>query len=533
MGKIFRTRVCAFLLACACAAFAGNPVAEAAPPATGNTAIMKRALLLYSQGKYSDTIQALNQIKHPTRDAKAAVHYWKGHCLFKLKEFTAAIHEFRAAEREGMKAADLNFTLGQSLYAAQRLEEAKSEFEKSAAKGFKKGPSLYYVGYIYQTLEKKRTAAETYAKVIRLPDDPDKVKQPAKFQIAEMKYAAFQEQDPKNQRFAHLEDHILRLYTEARDMDEESATYAESKARIEEIRAYLAKHKPKFPLVSRATFEFAYDSNVITKADGSLITSISRQDSFVFKPTLRLNYLTNLGNKWSIDFGLRSVAKLHSARSTPDIYKNDNFTFEPAATVEKTNVVFGKPGTYYFTYEYNYQLQDYLKRHEFPYYSRSHNFETGQRANMFATGQTTLKGNFKFYENYNPAQNSLQPGLDLNQKFKIGENSLSTTLAVDWLTARAKINDTVTYKWNNRYPIDWGKNWNFTPKFNLWFVDTKYARVTRGIEKKWNPGLSFRKQMEDGGIWRLSYDFTRNISLDKQNQQYRRHEVALSYEKKF
>ena len=509
-----------------------------------NTSLLKRALDAFSKGKYSETLTILEQM-HGDRETEALVHYWKGHCRFKLKDFALATSELRQAISLGMKADDLQFTLGQSLFAAQKLEEAKAAFERSAEQKYKVGPSLYYVGYILQTLERNRSAAETYAQVIKLRDDPDKVKQAALFQIAEMKYDAYERDRPdpedkgetakRSERpgLRNLEQNILPMYIEARDMEAGTPTYSEAKAKVDEIKNFLAKKKPKSYITARATFEFGYDTNVITKADENTVTSISQQDSAVFKPTLRINYEKPIGKKWSMDLGLRAAAKLYTERGTASIHKNDNFTVEPAAAFERKNTLFAEPGTLFLTYEYNYQLQDYKFQHHFPYFSRSHNFESGQRMNPFKTGQSTLKANIKFFESQNPATNSIQPGVELNQKFKIGAHSLSSTLGLDWLIARTAINDTATIKFNNRYPIDWGKGWNFTPKLNFSLIDPHNARPTRGVEKKWNPGLSFRKQLESGAIWRLSYDYTRIISKDKVNQQYSRHEYALSYEVRF
>jgi hypothetical protein len=157
----------------------------------------------------------------------------------------------------------------------------------------------------------------------------------------------------------------------------------------------------------------------------------------------------------------------------------------------------------------------------------------GQRASPFSFGQTQLKGNIKLFESYNPSTNSIQPGLELNQKISIAGRKLSTTLGVDWLKSRSRTNDTVTYKLNNRYPIELGNNYNLTPKLNFSALDSKLRYASRGLERKFNPGITLRKTLESGGIWRLSYDFTRNFSRDKRNQQYKRHELAISYELQF
>ena len=510
-------------------------------PAAASTAdFLKKALVSYTQGKYAETLDALAQIQGD-RDTKATVDYWKGHCQFKLKEYDKAILSFRAAIAGGSKNNDQFFVLGQSYFASQKLEEAIPYFEKSAEVNFKRGASYYYVGYIYQILDRRRSATDMYAKVMALPKDADKVKQASLFQVAEMKYSTFQERvetlKQENKlvglaRLNALEKNILPYYELARDYETGTQSHDEAKAKILEIEKFLVKSKPKAFLTARATMEFSYDSNVITKADES-VSSISQKDSFIVKPTIRLNNMTNLGGKWSLDSGLRTAMKLHSRRGIQDVFKNDNITIEPSFNLERQNMLFSEPGELFFLYEWNYQFQDYKKQHKISYYSRSHNFEIGQRASPFAIGQTSLKANFKFYENYDPGSNSLQPGAEINQKTKIAGRSLSTTIGVDWLFARKNTNDTITYKFNNRYPIELGNEYNLTPKFNFSVLDSQKSYATRGMERKFAPGIALRKTMEKGGIWRLSYDFTRNLSKDKANQQYRRHEVAISYEHRF
>lgn len=524
----------AFLVNVAAQTPANPTVVKAPEPAPANATDagkLKQALILYSAGKYRDTLAQLASIRSQGEIA-ATVAYWRGLCHFKLNEFTKATQFLEEARSQGANASDLDYSLGQAYYASQRLEPATLAFRRSKRRGYKPATSTYYLAFIAQTLERDHEANELYAELANASEDPDKVKQAALFQMAEIRYELAKKIKGRVKRERALEEIIIPAFEKARDEESDTPSYKEASARITEIEELLAKSRPPKFLTFRGTFQFGYDSNVISKADESVL-AVSDQDSFVFKPTLRGNFNHQLSEKFSLLGGLRFAGKLHSRRSTPEVYKNDNFTLEPALTLERMHTLFNKKGTWYLTAEYNYQVQDYNRKHGFDYYSRSLNIELGERADFFETGQTDIKAKLKFYENYNPSSNSLQPGIDLNQKFNLGPSRISTTLAVDWLYARAAIDDTITYKFNNRYPWDIDKRWNLTPKLNFSVTDTKARRAQRGFEQKINPGLTLRRSLRNGATLRFIYDFTRNLSKDRRNQQYKRQEIAVSYEVRF
>jgi tetratricopeptide (TPR) repeat protein len=497
----------------------------------GNKTLLAEALLKYQSGKYSDTLTTLEKI-HGDRETQGVVAYWRGLCEFQKKEYDAAVIHLKRAKSLNNNADDLDYTLGQAYFASQKLPEATHAFIDSAKRGYKQGASLYYLGYIQQILDRDAKADKIYKYVGKLRNDPDGVKQAALFQRAEIRFGRAQAIKDEQKRAKALEARVLPAYEAALDYDDDSSTAQEAKAKVAEVRSIIQKAEPPRFFTHRATIETVYDTNVITRADDA-VTSISSKDSLIFKPTLRSTFNRPIGKVFAISGGMRTALKYHARRTIPDVYKNDNITLEPNIALDWDHTYGDKKATTTLNLEFNYQLQDWVKAHEFPYYSRSWNIEATERADIWKTGETSFKANMKAYENYSTASNSLQPSVELGQRFDMGAGKLSTKLGIDWLNSRTATDSTVTYKITNRLPIDLSDTWNITPKFTFSFIDPPQARATRGLEKKWNPGISFRKTYPNGMILRFGYDYTRNQSKDTVNQQYTRHEVTLATEFRF
>jgi len=275
--------------------------------------------------------------------------------------------------------------------------------------------------------------------------------------------------------------------------------------------------------------DFRYDSNIITRADEATV-AVSDKDSFVWKTDLRATYRGDLGDKWRITAEMKGIITLHSERSNSDIFTNDNINIWPALRFNRPHRWWGDDFEHIINTEVNYTLQDYKKLHEFSYYSRFVNLEFGQRGTIWDTGKSTIRFDFKFYQSYDDTLDSVTYGLYFNQKFKLGEDKLSTTVETDFLQSRTASKDTVTYKLNNRYPIAislFGADYKIIPKLNFWIIDTKRQRSSRGYERRINPSLTLRRRV-GAWIWKLGYEYTRVLSQDKANFQYKRNEVFLN-----
>ena len=107
---------------------------------------------LYKQGAYSLAIEKLTRFKAETK-TRAVAEYWIGLCQNRLQSFDAAIISFNNAIKAGINAEDIYYELGQAYYATKDLRAARETFRRSIAKGFKPGPSYYYVGFTSQVLE--------------------------------------------------------------------------------------------------------------------------------------------------------------------------------------------------------------------------------------------------------------------------------------------------------------------------------------------------------------------------------------------
>lgn len=494
------------------------------------------AFQLYKKGSYAQSIQKLREVKTADPETQASVAFFQATNHFKLQEFKDANREFTRAISLGDKSESLHYDYGQSLFASQKLDEAEAQFKKSIVKGYKVAASAYYVGYINQILEKESAARDYYYRIQKLRADPDKVKQAALFQLAEMQYSKDSEIEDATKKREALRNNSLPAYEKARKFDKSTATAEQADAKIEQIEAQLrtnAKMRNGTPIpgklyTAKVTQDVEYDSNVIARADGA-VTQVTSKDSFLLRWTFFGRYQWNWKETWSFIPEFNTNLTRHLKQQRADVYQNDAWNTTLALRSRWEHWAFKKPGTGLYELEYNYLKKDYLKRHQLPYYSSYFNFVLGERVNVLHTGSSTVKFNLKLADNVDNTRSGYTPGLTLTQLIGVW-NDLSwvNSLNFEWFQARSKINDEKNYKYSTSitFPELWQKI-TVTPSFSLTVKDTVNQKRTRGWEQTLMPALNLNRRFFKGGNVDIDYTLTRNRSKDKASYQYKKHQVKL------
>jgi len=509
-----------------------------------NQKTLADAFALFKKGAYSQAIEKAETIKDPSGAGEVEFFIASAHA--KLQNFDKAAVSYEKAIAARHLPSGIFYDYGQALFAQQKLKEAEAQFRKSIIAKFKMGASAYYIAYIRQTLDDKPGAKEFYNKIGKLSNDPDQVKQASLLQIAEMaKEEADEMKDKKELKAKHkrfLETDVTNLYKRARDYSPgtDTATLAEGKlSEIDaELEAMVERMRNGNPLPRQAyslsfSQDFTYDSNVTTQADQALV-QVSDKDALIWKSGFLAKYQFNWRKTVSFIPELNASIQYHSRQHTPKVYQNDNYSITPALRTKIEHWSAGKPATMLIEAEFNYMGRDYLQRHQFPFFSRFYNLILGERVKWFDTGSTTLKANIKFLENNNPAKNSYSPGISITQLIKVGGQNLVNTFSADYLHARDDVNDERNYKL--RVSTTYSKFFeevDFTPTIALSLKDTMKQRGGRGNEFSFNPSIAFNRPLSKKIDGTLDYAYTRNLSQDKANFQYSKHEVHFGASYRF
>lgn len=508
-----------------------------------NQKVLAEAFAMFKKGAYSQAIEKAETIKATDKETVGTVDFFIASAHAKLQNFEKAAEFYQKTIAAGQNPPGLHYDYGQALYATQKLKEAEQAFRKSIINKFKMGASAYYIAYIRQTLDDKPGAKDFYARIGKLSNDPDQVKQAALLQIAEMAMDEANDMKDKEKdspalkakRKRFLEGDVSNLYKRARDYSPETDTAQLAEGKLKdidkELDAMVEKMRNGNPMPRQAytlslSQDFTFDSNVITRADEAL-AQVSNKDALIWKTSMLARYQFNFAKTVSVIPELNSSISYHSRRTQGDVFQNDNLVIAPALRSKIEHWSAGKAATMGLDYEFNYMLRDWAKSHKFQYYTRSHNFVVTERVRWFSAGATTLKLNIKFVENYNPAKNNYSPGISLTQLFGLGGGlNLVTTVSSDYLHARDDVNDESNYKLRNS--VTFSKFWmdiDFTPTLALSFKDTMKQKGARGNEFTLNPSIAFTKELVKRLDGTLDYGYTKNYSKDKRNYQYTKHEV--------
>ncbi len=512
---------------------------EISQAATGRT-LFKEASNLFVQGKYSSTIEELSTIESTRKnDDKATLGlaaYWKGICYNRLQDFPKAIESFDRSLGYDFRPLDIHYEYGQALYASEKYQEARIQFRESLKKKFKRGISLYYIGFLSRELGDRKKAVTFFRAIEKLPPNESKdVRQAAEYQIGDV---YLDQVEKSRDAFRSVEAYVIPQYRRALAIDENSNLAQPIRDRIVDLqRKYdlflfnLRNGRPALnpPYFLRTSVEIGQDSNV-TFAPTETTVSKSKQSSLFTKGDFLGRYTFYKDNWASLSPELRFNYTYYHNR-VPEIYRNDNYLIAPALRSAYEHSLWKKPASLLLDYEFSQSQRDVNARKKLEFSSRSHAVMLGESFNYFGAGETTVRLRYRLFDSYNDATDSKAISLSGEQVISTGAGTLLLFASYDRSRAENEIFDTDGVTARGDYIF--GRSSIGTPSIGLMLTSTDPVnnRRERGRELLINPSARLSKIFFQKWRGNLKYDYQDNQSKDEDGFAYKKsiYSVEIEY----
>ena len=497
---------------------------------------LKRARDFFKDGKYSATREALNALGGTLKNQggnKALVGlvaYWTGITANRQQEYAESIPAFERALSLDYKPTDIYYEYGQALYAAEKLPEARNAFRESLKRGHKRAVSLYYIGFISQTLQDNKKAVTFYRAIQKLP----KAEQEDTVQAAEMQIGdIYLEQAEKHpDAFKVVQTYVIPQYQAAIEINPDSSLVPDIKAKIIELQQKyelvlfrMRNGRPTSipPYFLRFVQDITYDTNPVFAAEETT-NSEAKQGSLVSKTEAFGRYSYYYKNIMSFSPELRMNYTRHLKREE-EIYRNDNWVFAPALRTSYEHTVKNKPASILVDYDYVYSNRDRDAEEELKFNSRVQTFSFGERiVGLIGNGETTFRFRLRTFDSFADTSDSKMQGVALEHVAPSQSGKLwILNVTYDKTTVEDEAFNTNIFSVRGDVILPATKSWNLTPQFGLGlsFADP-VNNPDRGNELTINPSMRISKPMWKR--YRLSFhaDYMQNDSKDRDNFAYKK-----------
>ncbi len=494
----------------------------------------------FKTGSYTTALESLkkargNQLVLGTR------FYLEGLILNRLQRYDEALISFSKAIRYQNKSEDLYYEYGQALYANSDLVKARIAFKKSVESNFKINSSLYYVAHISQLLEEHKLARNSYIQLIKKTKKDKKLQQIASFQLSESYLSLAENRDDA----ARLVDkYVIPGLKKAYGILPKAPLAEDIEKRRKEIeRQYgldpnLMKNGrvlSKDRLNIRFRHEFRYDSNITLATDIPTAASLQK-DTFIHETNLNMQYLLQAAGRFTFTPFLRLRNTYHTDRESSTVFKNDTYNITTGLRNTYEHTLFKKQANFIFDVDYVYIGRDSLGVKERPYFSRATSFTFGERFRLFNFGPTTIKYQYKDYYAYTNTLFNKTTSFSIDQIKSTAAGNLFIFLFradfIDQYNNPTASQDNYLFRTDYLIPEIF-PTFTLNLALSVSFLDTLAQKATRGTEKTYTPSVELRKSINKSMSASLGYDYTRNVSLDKSNFDYKKHivrfELSASY----
>lgn len=505
----------------------------------GEQSLFREAAVLYTAGKYQDTIDELNAVENKTSDRETLgiISYWKGLCANRLQNFSLAIQSFDKALGHSYNPRDLNYEYGQALFAAEKLQDARIQFRESLRKKFKRAVSLYYIGYISRELGDRKKAVTFFKAIEKLPPaETAEVLQAAEVQVGDI----YLEQVEKSRdAFKSVETYVIPQYRRAIAINAKSNLAPEIENKIVNLqRKYdlilfnLRNGRPvqNPPYFARISFEHGVDSNV-TFAPTETTVRESRQSSAFSRADIMGRYTFYSGDWMSISPELRFNSTYYHNR-VPEIYRNDNYYIAPALRTAFEHSLWKKPASVLVDYDYSQSQRDVNAKKRLEFSSRSHAVMLGERFNFFSVGESTLRLRYRIFDSYTDDANSKTTSVIFEQIFAGKKNTFLLYSSYDRTRVENEIFDTDSFTLRGDFIFARDSVLGTTPSIGLMLTSTDPVnnRSERGRELLVNPNARISKNLTKHWRGNLKYDYQNNDSKNEEGFAYRKSVYSVEIE---
>ncbi|MFP5492345.1 MAG: tetratricopeptide repeat protein [Bacteriovoracia bacterium] len=505
---------------------------------------LKRARDFFNEGKYSATRESLNVLDGTLKNQggnKALlglVAYWTGITANRQQEYSESIPAFERALTMDYKPKDIFYEYGQALYAAEKLAEARNAFRESLKRGHKRAVSLYYIGFISQTLKDNKKAVTFYRAIQRLP----KAEQEDTVQAAEMQIGdIYLEQAEKHpDAFKVVQTYVIPQYQAAIEINPDSSLVPDIKAKIIELQQKyelvlfrMRNGRPTSipPYFLRFVQDITYDTNPVFAAEETT-NSEAKQGSLVSKTEAFGRYSYYYKNVMSFSPEMRLSYTRHLKREE-EIYRNDSWFVMPALRTSYEHTVGKKPGSFLVDYDYVYSNRDRDAEEELKFNSRVQTLMLGERiVGLIGNGETTFRIRTRTFESFAETSNSKTNGISFEHvaASESGKLWILTTSYDKTTVENEEFNTNILFV-RGDVILPATKSWNLTPQFGLGLSFTDPVNnPNRGNELTINPSMRISKPMWKR--YRLSFhaDYMQNDSKDRDNFAYKKTFYGLELE---
>lgn len=505
--------------------------------------LFKAASESFSQGKYQATTDELAAVReklkaqnNPNKSLYGLTHYWAGIAYNRLQDFPNAIKNFRSALSYNYSPEDLNYEYGQALFASERLKEARFQFQNSFKRNFKRGVSLYYMGYISREVGEKKRAVEYFKAVEKLnTEEAREVRQASEMQIADIYLEAAER---KSDAFKVIDAHVIPQYKKALSVEETSALAPQIQEKIQNLqRKYdlvmfkLANGRNTLmpPYFLRLSAEVGEDSNVTFSPTETTISK-SKQSSVYGKTDLIGRYTFYVKNFISISPETRFNYTRYFNR-VPEIYRNDNYLIAPALRTAYEHKLWDKPASVLLDYDFSESKRDVNAEKELVFSAKTHTFMLGERFNFWDHGETIVRLRRRNFTSYSSSSNSNTTSLVFEQIVAMKTNTLLFFGSYDQTRVSNDAFDTNAVSLRSDLIFASFRNW-FTPSIGLGLTSTDPInnRTARGRELLVNPTARLAKTFMKHWRGNLKFDYQRNNSKDEDNFAFKKFVYAFELE---
>lgn len=497
------------------------------------------AIGLYSEGKYQSTIDELKNIEGKSQNNNQVLgltSYWKGICFNRLQEYHEAVKSFDKALQYNYSPVDLNYEYGQALYALDKMPEARIQFRESLKKKFKRGVSLYYIGFISKEMGEKNKAY-TFLKSINKLDEEEamEVKQAAEMQIGDI---YLEQVEKRADAFKSVETYVIPQYQKAFEVDKESPLAPIIQEKIVKLqRKYdlvlfqLRNGRPTLipPYFMRIAQEFGMDSNV-TYSPAETTISKSKQQSAYSRTDFMGRYTFYFEDFMSVSPELRFNNTYYFNR-VPEIYTNDNQLIAPALRTAYEHTLFKKPASFLLDYDYNEARRDVNAEKKLEFNSRSHTLMIGERFQYFTSGETIFRLRYRMLDSYLSQSDSKLTSLVFEHIKPFGIHTLLFYGSYDMMRVQNDAFNTNAFTLRTDVIFARVRDW-FTPSVGLMLTSTDPIndRSSRGRELLINPTARLSRTFKKSWRANLKFDYQKNNSKNEEAFAYQKTLYGLELE---
>lgn len=516
---------------------------ETLKPDKGNkqTALLEKAAIYFSAGKFNSTIDELKEAEakikaesNPDKESLGLIHYWKGVSYSRNQDFPEAIESFAEAVKIGYVPEDLHYEYGQVLFASEKYPEARLEFRESVNRRFKRGVSLYYLGFISKEMNERKKAFTYLRAIEKLGSEENKeVHQPAEILIGDI-YLEQIEKHPD--AFRAVENYVIPQYQKALAINPDSPLADAIQEKIINLqRKYdlvlfqLRNGRPTLvpPYFVRLAAEYGLDSNVTFSPTQTTVDKTETAANFG-KTTAMGRYTFYHDDFLSVSPELYFMYTKYFSNHE-NIFRNDNYYVAPSLRTAYEHSLWKRPAAHLLDYEYSQIQRDINSKHKLEFNSRSHAIMVGEKFNYFMRGESILRMKYRVLDSYLDSSDSKTVSFIYEQLYGLAFNTLLFYFSYDMLRMKDSSFDTNTF--TGRADLLMSNIFGIMPSFGVGVSSIKpINNPNRGNELLVIPNARLSSRF--GKNWRgnLKYEYQNYDSADQVNFAYKKTLIGFELE---